>query len=483
MSGIISPQPSPPPSPMRDRSDRANIQVAVRCRPLNQQERANSASCIATVDYESNTIKVQNGPSGRKSIKAYTFDTVLGSYSRQDDVFNSVAKPIVKEVLEGFNCTIFAYGQTGTGKTHTIEGDINSDEGEGLIPRCVRAIFEHYEAQSMFSHYTNFSVKVSFLELYNEELQDLLTTGNESKNYFKQLKLFDDAKKGVICQNLEEISVSSPVEVFELLARGIKQRQKAVTLMNKDSSRSHSIFTIKLTMKEMSDEGQEIIRNGQLNLVDLAGSECIGRSGATDGKAREAGSINQSLLTLGRVIAALVDNHGHIPYRDSKLTRLLRESLGGRSKTCIIATFSPVQSAVEETLSTLDYATRARSIKNQPVINQKITRQCILTEYLAEIEVLKTQLLASTTENSKMDSTHACSLLYNKLQSSEQQLRDCENQLQKRNDEIKPIESENDRLNKDIQAVASKWKLSEELAAKKIEQVWYIHCMYTICTL
>ena len=413
-------------SPTKGSKEGVNIQVAVRCRPLNQQEKQSGEPWVVTVDTDSKGVDVQYGPAGRRVIRNFSFDTVLDSYSRQDDVFNSVAKPIVKEVLGGFNCTIFAYGQTGTGKTHTIEGDLYSEQDGGLIPRSVRAIFEHLESQEEIK----FTAKVSFLELYNEELQDLLTTGNESKNYFKQLKLFEDAKKGVICQNLEEVVVMKDTDVFDIMARGIKQRQSAVTLMNQDSSRSHSIFTIKLMMKYTGLEGQEIIRNGQLNLVDLAGSECIGRSGATDGRAREAGSINQSLLTLGRVIAALVDNHGHIPYRDSKLTRLLRDSLGGRSKTSIIATFSPVQSAVEETLSTLDYATRARSIKNQPIINQKITRQGILSEYLAEIEVLKNQLFLSNVKNGDKFDANEYALLCSRLQSSEQQLRECENALQ-----------------------------------------------------
>ena len=219
-------------------------------------------------------------------------------------------------------------GQTGTGKTHTMEGNINVPEDAGIVPRSAKAIIEQLEASG-----AEFTIRVSFLELYNEELQDLLAEGSGGNG---PLPLCEDTKKGgVVCQNLEEISVLTHSDIFEILQKGIKRRQTAETLMNKNSSRSHSIFTLKIMIKEMNIDGEDVVRHGQLNLVDLAGSECVGRSGAKNDRAREAGSINQSLLTLGRVITALVDHHGHIPYRDSKLTRLLQESLGGKAKVCV----------------------------------------------------------------------------------------------------------------------------------------------------
>lgn len=172
---------------------------------------------------------------------------------------------VVEETLAGFNCTIFAYGQTGTGKTHTMEGDIYSEENAGIVPRSVRAILEQLETKG-----SEFTIRVSFLELYNEELQDLLTTDASAKDK-GALRLCEDVKKGVVCQNLEEITVLNVNDIFEILKRGIKQRQTAATLCNKNSSRSHSIFTMKIMIKEMNVEGEEVIRNGQLNLVDLAG--------------------------------------------------------------------------------------------------------------------------------------------------------------------------------------------------------------------
>ena len=262
----------------------------------------------------------------------------------------------------------------------------------------------------------------------------------------KKLKLCEDVKKGVVCQNLEEITVLSVTDIFEILQRGIQQRQTAATLCNKNSSRSHSIFTMKIMIKESNVEGEEVVRHGQLNLVDLAGSECIGRSGAKDSRAREAGSINQSLLTLGRVITALVDHHGHIPYRDSKLTRLLQESLGGKAKTCIIATLSPSQSAVEETMSTLDYAYRAKNIKNQPTLNQRMTKKVVMKEYFAEIETLKAQLMQTREKNGVYVEPAEFYGMESRLAMQENQITECEAALKQRVDELKYVKTEKEDL-------------------------------------
>lgn len=269
-----------------------NVQVAVRCRPTNEEERKAGVPSVITCDSDTKSVKVSYGPAGKKTIKSFNFDKVFGMYSTQEQVFDQVVSPIVDEVLAGFNCTIFAYGQTGTGKTHTMEGNINCEENAGIVPRSVNQILQQLESSN-----TEFTIRVSFLELYNEELRDLLSSSND-----KQLKLCEDIKKGVVCQNLEEITVLNAKDIFDILQRGIEQRQTAETMMNKNSSRSHSIFTMKIMIKEYQVDGEEVVRHGQLNLVDLAGSECIARSGAKNDRAREAGSINQSLLTLGRVI-------------------------------------------------------------------------------------------------------------------------------------------------------------------------------------
>ncbi|XP_068661663.1 kinesin-like protein KIN-5C isoform X2 [Aristolochia californica] len=275
------------------------------------------------------------------------------------------------------------------------EGEGKLPLDAGVIPRAVKQIFDTLESQN-----AEYSVKVTFLELYNEEITDLLAPEELSKAALeeklkKSLLLMEDGKGGVLVRGLEEEIVTSANEIFTLLERGSAKRRTAETLLNKQSSRSHSLFTITIHIKEATPEGEELIKCGKLNLVDLAGSENISRSGAREGRAREAGEINKSLLTLGRVITALVEHLGHIPYRDSKLTRLLRDSLGGRTKTCIIATVSPSVHCLEETLSTLDYAHRAKNIKNKPEVNQKMMKTTLIKDLYGEIDRLKAEVYAA----------------------------------------------------------------------------------------
>ena len=242
-----------------------------------------------------------------------------------------------------------------------------------------------------------FAMRVSYLELYNEELCDLLSTDDSAK-----IRIYDDvSKKGsVIVQGLEEIPVRCKSDVYRLLAKGQERRKTAATLMNAQSSRSHTVFSILVHIKENGNDGEEMLKIGKLNLVDLAGSENISKAGNEKGiRTRESVNINQSLLTLGRVITALVERTPHIPYRESKLTRLLQESLGGRTKTSIIATVSPGHKDLEETLSTLDYAHRAKNIQNKPEINQRLTKKVVLKEYTEEIDKLKRDLIAAREKN------------------------------------------------------------------------------------
>ena len=301
-------------------------------------------------------------------------------------------------MLKGFNCTIFAYGQTGTGKTYTMSGDMTDTLGllsdaAGIIPRVLHSLFRKLENDE-----SECSVKCSFIELYNEELKDLLAVDENTK-----LKLFEDSQKkghsATIVQGMEESHIKSAHEGIRLLQEGSHKRQVAATKCNDLSSRSHTVFTITAYIKRTTDTGEDFLCSGKLNLVDLAGSENIQRSGAENKRAAEAGLINKSLLTLGRVINALVDRSSHIPYRESKLTRLLQDSLGGRTKTCIIATISPAKSNLEETISTLDYAFRAKNIRNKPQMNQMIEKKTLLREFTAEIEKLKSELIATRQRN------------------------------------------------------------------------------------
>ncbi|XWS56012.1 hypothetical protein CRYUN_Cryun09bG0050000 [Craigia yunnanensis] len=385
-----------------------NVQVLLRCRPFSEEELRNNAPQVLTCNEYQREVAVSQNIAGKHIDRVFTFDKVFGPSAQQNDLYEQAVVPIVHEVLEGFNCTIFAYGQTGTGKTYTMEGECKRAKTgpkselpaeAGVIPRAVKQIFDTLESQN-----AEYSVKVTFLELYNEEITDLLAPEEISKvaledKQKKQLPLMEDGKGGVLVRGLEEEIVASASEIFTLLERGSAKRRTAETLLNKQSSRSHSLFSITIHIKEATPEGEELIKCGKLNLVDLAGSENISRSGARDGRAREAGEINKSLLTLGRVITALVEHLGHIPYRDSKLTRLLRDSLGGRTKTCIIATVSPAVHCLEETLSTLDYAHRAKNIRNKPEVNQKMMKSTLIKDLYGEIERLKAEVYAAREKN------------------------------------------------------------------------------------
>ncbi|CAN1134071.1 Kinesin-like protein KIN-5C [Linum perenne] len=385
-----------------------NVQVLLRCRPFSDDELRNNAPQVVTCNDYQREVAVSQNIAGKQIDRVFTFDKVFGPKAQQRDLYDQAVVPIVHEVLEGFNCTIFAYGQTGTGKTYTMEGECkrakSGPNGElpqeaGVIPRAIKQIFDTLEGQN-----AEYSVKVTFLELYNEEITDLLAPEEISKialedKQKKQLPLMEDGKGGVLVRGLEEEIVASASEIFTLLERGSAKRRTAETLLNKQSSRSHSLFSITIHIKEATPEGEELIKCGKLNLVDLAGSENISRSGAREGRAREAGEINKSLLTLGRVINALVEHLGHIPYRDSKLTRLLRDSLGGRTKTCIIATVSPAVHCLEETLSTLDYAHRAKHIRNKPEVNQKMMKSTLIKDLYGEIDRLKAEVYATREKN------------------------------------------------------------------------------------
>ncbi|XP_049502339.1 kinesin-like protein KIF11 isoform X2 [Panthera uncia] len=286
----------------------------------------------------------------------------------------------------------------------------------GIIPRTLHQIFE-----KLTDNGTEFSVKVSLLEIYNEELFDLL---NPSSDVSERLQMFDDPrnKRGVIIKGLEEITVHNKDEVYQILEKGAAKRTTAATLMNAYSSRSHSVFSVTIHMKETTIDGEELVKIGKLNLVDLAGSENIGRSGAVDKRAREAGNINQSLLTLGRVITALVERTPHVPYRESKLTRILQDSLGGRTRTSIIATISPASLNLEETLSTLEYAHRAKNILNKPEVNQKLTKRALIKEYTEEIERLKRDLAAAREKNGVYISEENFRAMSGKLTVQEEQI-------------------------------------------------------------
>jgi len=300
-------------------------------------------------------------------------------------VYNVCAAGIVDNVMEGFNGTVFAYGQTGAGKSFTMEGAPDPPELRGIIPNSFKHIFDKISN----TENKQYLVRASYLEIYNEEIRDLL-----SKDPKNRLDLKENADSGVYVKDLTSFVVKSSQEIDQVMQAGKKNRSVGSTLMNQESSRSHSIFTIIVECQTKGIDGEDHICVGKLNLVDLAGSERQSKTGATGDRLKEATKINLSLSALGNVINALVDGKSqHIPYRDSKLTRLLQDSLGGNTKTVMIANCGPADYNYDETLSTLRYANRAKNIKNKPKINED-PKDAMLRQFQDEINRLKKELEA-----------------------------------------------------------------------------------------
>jgi len=336
-----------------------NIRVVCRFRPQNSREIKEGGVPILTFDDNGETCRME----GNEFKGNFTFDRVFGSNTAQSTVFNEAIKPIVDDVINGWNGTVFAYGQTGSGKTFTMMGaDIDNEELKGLIPRIVEQIFANIIASPSTMEYT---VKVSYMEIYMEKIRDLLNPQNDN------LPVHEEKNRGVYVKGLLEVYVSSVQEVFEVMRRGGNARVVAYTNMNAESSRSHSIFVITVNQKNLADGS---IKSGKLSLVDLAGSEKVGKTGASGQTLEEAKKINKSLSALGMVINALTDGKStHVPYRDSKLTRILQESLGGNSRTTLIINASPSSFNEAETLSTLRFGMRAKNIKNKAKINAELS--------------------------------------------------------------------------------------------------------------
>nr|XP_045363784.1 kinesin-like protein KIF3A isoform X1 [Camelus bactrianus] len=361
-----------------------NVKVVVRCRPLNEREKSMCYKQAVSVDEMRGTITVNKTDSSNEPPKTFTFDTVFGPESKQLDVYNLTARPIIDSVLEGYNGTIFAYGQTGTGKTFTMEGVRAVPELRGIIPNSFAHIFGHI---AKAEGDTRFLVRVSYLEIYNEEVRDLL-----GKDQTQRLEVKERPDVGVYIKDLSAYVVNNADDMDRIMTLGHKNRSVGATNMNEHSSRSHAIFTITIECSEKGVDGNMHVRMGKLHLVDLAGSERQAKTGATGQRLREATKINLSLSTLGNVISALVDGKStHVPYRNSKLTRLLQDSLGGNSKTMMCANIGPADYNYDETISTLRYANRAKNIKNKARINED-PKDALLRQFQKEIEELKKKL-------------------------------------------------------------------------------------------
>ncbi|XP_073409905.1 kinesin-like protein KIF16B isoform X3 [Dendrobates tinctorius] len=411
----------------------ASVKVAVRVRPMNRREKDLEAKFIIEMEGKKTTItniKLPDGvtgDSGRDRTKIFTYDFSYfsadcknSSYVSQERVFRDLGTDVLKSAFEGYNACVFAYGQTGSGKSYTMMGNPGDS---GLIPRICEGLFSRI-ADVTRKGDASFRTEVSYLEIYNERVRDLLRR-KSSKTF--NLRVREHPKEGPYVEDLSKHLVQNYSDVEELMDAGNINRTTAATGMNDVSSRSHAIFTINFTQAKFDAE-MPCETVSKIHLVDLAGSERADATGATGVRLKEGGNINKSLVTLGNVISALADlsqdaaNHlakkkqVFVPYRDSVLTWLLKDSLGGNSKTIMIATLSPADINYGETLSTLRYANRAKNIINKPTINEDANVK-LIRELRAEIARLKA-LLAQGNQIALLDSPTALSM-EEKLQQNE----------------------------------------------------------------
>ena len=428
------------PSPTNDEE---NITCYVRCRPLNQRELELGANCIdISKDKRSITLKNYDNK--------YIYDKIFPAETDQKTIFNEIGLPLVKKFLSGYNSTIFAYGQTGTGKTHTIIGPLESlfddnNDNFGLIPNILNFLFNNKEEATNIirssskekAEKVDYSLSCSCIEIYQEHLIDLLSA---NKNSFEKeddiLKIREDPKKGMYIENLTELEISSAKKAKEALISGFKNRHVASTSMNRESSRSHLIYTLFLISSFEMDEGLIITRTSRLHLVDLAGSERQKYTNTQGVRIKEAGNINKSLSILGNVINAVIEfNEGKtkfVPFRDSKLTYYLKDSIGGNSKTVIIGNISQSYIQMNETQSTLNFIQRAKMIKNKAKIIENVNDTVKLLQ--SEIKSLKqtieelnkkiTELTKENEENKKN-----MEILAKKNKNNNKKSRDLEDKL------------------------------------------------------
>lgn len=334
-------------------------------------------SCV-DLDMVQNTVTVKSiiGEPDR-----WTFDAVINNSFSQEDIFTQFIMPLTESVLGGFNATVFAYGQSGSGKTHTMTGVMGNSTLEGVIPRCVKHIFDSVQKMRDEAPSTTVSMYVSFMELYNGKVRDLLAKQQVSLDIRENKDHTFFVKGAVVAQ------VKFPEDVIRHLEEGTDRRRVASTELNADSSRSHSVFSLILECTETLEDGSTRAVSSKLNLVDLAGSERQGKTGASGDTLKEGCNINLSLSALGTVIDTIVKGGTHVPFRSSPLTMLLKDSLGGNSKTVMFANINPSERNVSETVSTLRFADRAKQIKNKPVVNMDSKDQKIaeLTEIVKEL--------------------------------------------------------------------------------------------------
>ncbi|XP_039940495.1 kinesin-like protein KIF1B isoform X9 [Hirundo rustica] len=399
----------------------ASVKVAVRVRPFNSRETSKESKCI--IQMQGNSTSIINPKNPKEAPKSFSFDYSYWSHTSPEDpcfasqsrVYNDIGKEMLLHAFEGYNVCIFAYGQTGAGKSYTMMGKQEESQA-GIIPQLCEELFEKINDNS--NEEMSYSVEVSYMEIYCERVRDLLNPKNKGN-----LRVREHPLLGPYVEDLSKLAVTSYTDIADLMDAGNKARTVAATNMNETSSRSHAVFTIVFTQKKHDTETDlSTEKVSKISLVDLAGSERADSTGAKGTRLKEGANINKSLTTLGKVISALAEvskkkkKTDFIPYRDSVLTWLLRENLGGNSRTAMVAALSPADINYDETLSTLRYADRAKQIKCNAVINEDPNAK-LVRELKEEVTRLKDLLRAQglgdiidTSMGSLTASPSSCSL-------------------------------------------------------------------------
>jgi len=427
-----------------EEKDEVHVLVAVRCRPLSSKEKGENATSIVSFPGDSQIVLDVKGEEHK-----YAFDHALEPDIRQEVIYETLGLPLINQAFGGFNSAIFAYGQTGSGKTHTMLNHRAGPEERGLIPRISDGIYSRIATLTEQHPTRRFLIQCSFLEIYNEIIYDLLVPRNKQSANRAGLEIREAKGIGIYVKDLSEIVVDATEKLNTLIEQGFAHRQTAATKMNSESSRSHCIFIIKLHQKDAEDEAKNTF--SKMNLIDLAGSERAKSTEAEGERLKEGANINKSLSALGNVINALSSAAGgkkiFVPYRNSKLTRVLQESLGGNSLCTMVAALSPSDTNAEETLSTLNYARRAKSIKVSAVKNEEASQIKKLQE---EVEALKRKL-----------EQDACKSIQASMNSEEK--KDLESKYENQIEELQGFMK---------QSWEDKQKLSEqaEAAQKKVEE-------------
>ena len=446
------------------------VQVSVRIRPFNDQEKQiDPTTPIKSIDLKNNFIQIQK----EYDTKTFNYDHIYPEDSNQQEIFEETSKNVVQSVLNGYNGTIFAYGQTGTGKTYTMVGEFRNENNKGIIPRAFDYIFESVKQDNEHKY----NIMISFIQIYLEHIQDLIEPTK------KDIRIRESPEEGVYLEGVKWVKVNNTQECAEQFHKGEKNRVTESTIMNKDSSRSHAILIAKIEKsvvfsKEKLDElrkesnekikAERVMTNSYLYLVDLAGSERVKKTKAVEMRLEEAKKINFSLLTLGKCINALAEgNTNFISYRESVLTRLLQESLGGNAKTSLIVTVSPSSYNADETVSSLNFAQRAMKVKNKPIQNVSVDYHALYIKLQEDFDKLNDQYAELEQK-------------YEKLQEENQKLKSGETYVELQKKSLNQnLENNNDngmRNNKlslnnlNVNAGKFKEKFKEEM--KKMELIY-----------